>query len=163
MIRASRLADYGVVLAGHMAGRPETFYNACDLAMVTQLPAPTVSKVLAALTRAGVLVSHRGARGGYRLARDPRLISAAEIVAALDGPIAMTVCIEHGEGACEVETSCPSRRGWMRINAAIRKALEDVSLADLAPFPAPPMTTACADDAAETHLAAPARGAPAAS
>lgn len=132
MIRASRLADYGVVLAGHMAGRPEKFYNAVDLAAVTQLPAPTVSKVLAALTRAGVLVSHRGARGGYRLARSPKEISAAEIVAALDGPIAMTMCIEHGEGACEVETACPSRRGWMRINAAIRRALEEVSLDDLA-------------------------------
>lgn len=137
MIRASRLADYGVVLAGHMAARPEMFYNAVDLAAVTQLPAPTVSKVLAALTRAGVLVSHRGARGGYRLARSPKEISAAEIVAALDGPIAMTMCIEHGDGACEVETACPSRRGWLRINAAIRRALEEVSLEDLAaPLPA---------------------------
>lgn len=136
MIRASRLADYGVVLAGHMAARPETFYNACDLAAATQLPSPTVSKVLAALTRAGVLVSHRGARGGYRLARPPREISAAEIVAALDGPIAMTLCIEHGQGACEVESACPSRLGWQRINAAIRRALEEVSLADLAAPPA---------------------------
>lgn len=138
MIRASRLADYGVVLTGHMAARPDAFYNAIDLAATTQLPAPTVSKVLVALTRAGVLVSHRGARGGYRLARPPEKISAAEIVSALDGPIAMTLCIEHGAGACEVETACPSRRGWMRINAAIRQALEEVSLADLAaPAPAP--------------------------
>jgi len=138
MIRASRLADYGVVLAGHMAVRPEAFYNAVDLAAATQLPPPTVSKVLVALARAGVLVSHRGARGGYRLSRPPQEISAAEIVMALDGPIAMTVCIEHGEGACEVENSCPSRRGWARINAAIRRALEEVSLADLAgPAPAP--------------------------
>lgn len=150
MIRASRLADYGVVLAGHMAGHPEKFYNAVDLAAVTQLPAPTVSKVLAALTRAGVLVSHRGARGGYRLARSPKDISAAEIVAALDGPIAMTMCIEHGEGACEVETACPSRRGWMRINAAIRRALEEVSLEDLAaPQPPPARPSLAADVPAE--------------
>lgn len=147
MIRASRLADYGVVLAGHMAARPEMFYNAVDLAAVTQLPSPTVSKVLAALTRAGVLVSHRGARGGYRLARAPKDISAAEIVAALDGPIAMTLCIEHGDGACEVETSCPSRRGWNRINAAIRKALEEVSLADLAPPISPPTQSAYGTEA----------------
>jgi FeS assembly SUF system regulator len=146
MIRASRLADYGVVLAGHMAARPEIFYNAVDLAAVTQLPPPTVSKVLAALTRAGVLVSHRGARGGYRLARAPQEISAAEIVVALDGPIAMTMCIEHGDGACEVETACPSRRGWRRINSAIRQALEDVSLADLAAPPPPPARTACSTD-----------------
>src|SRR3546814_15074119 len=95
MVLASRLADYVVVLAGHMAARPEAFYNACDLAAATQLPSPTVSQVLAALTRAGVLVSHRGARGRYRLARPPQAISAAEIVAALDGTIAMTMYSEQ--------------------------------------------------------------------
>jgi FeS assembly SUF system regulator len=156
MIRASRLADYGVVLAGHMAARPEMSYNAVDLAAVTQLPKPTVSKVLAALTRAGVLKSHRGASGGYHLARAPKDISAAEIVVALDGPIAMTLCIEHGDGACEVETSCPSRRGWRRINAAIRQALEEVSLADLAaPIPVPTRATCATDLPAEPRSGTP--------
>ncbi len=131
MIRLSRLADYGVVLAGHMANRPDEFHNALELAERTLLPTPTVSKILAALGRGGVLVSHRGAKGGYRLAREPGRISVADIIAALDGPIALTLCIEHGDGACDVEAICPSRQGWHRINAALLKALQEVSLADM--------------------------------
>ena len=136
MIRLSRLADYGVVLACQMAVKADCCHNAFDLAAATGLPAPTVSKLLAALARAGVLVSQRGAKGGYRLARPPGAITAADIVSAVDGPIALTVCIEHGAGACDVESLCPSRSGWRRINDAVRNAMKSVSLAELA-FPVP--------------------------
>lgn len=132
MIRLSRLADYGVVLACQMAVKADRCHNAFDLAAATGLPAPTVSKLLAALARAGVLVSQRGARGGYRLARAPEAITAADIVSAVDGPIALTVCIEHGAGACDVESLCPTRSGWRRINDAVRDAMKSVSLAELA-------------------------------
>jgi FeS assembly SUF system regulator len=136
MIRLSRLADYGVVLVCQMAVRADRCHNAFDLAAATGLPAPTVSKLLAAMARAGVLLSHRGAKGGYRLARAPEEITAADIVCAVDGPIALTVCIEHGAGACDVESLCPTRRGWRRINDAVRLAMQGVSLAELA-FPGP--------------------------
>ncbi|HZF35196.1 MAG TPA: SUF system Fe-S cluster assembly regulator, partial [Candidatus Angelobacter sp.] len=136
MIRLSRLADYGVVLACQMAVKADCCHNAFDLAAATGLPAPTVSKLLAALARAGVLVSQRGAKGGYRLARPPGAITAADIVSAVDGPIALTVCIEHGAGACDVESLCPTRSGWRRINDAVRNAMKSVSLAELA-FPVP--------------------------
>ena len=132
MIRLSRLADYGVVLACQMAVKADHCHNAFDLAAATGLPAPTVSKLLAALARAGVLVSQRGAKGGYRLARAPEAITAADIVSAVDGPIALTVCIEHGSGACDVESLCPTRSGWRRINDAVRDAMKSVSLAELA-------------------------------
>ena len=132
MIRLSRLADYGVVLACQMAVKADGCHNAYDLAAATGLPAPTVSKLLAALARAGVLVSQRGAKGGYRLARAPEAITAADIVSAVDGPIALTVCIEHGAGACDVESLCPTRSGWRRINDAVRDAMKSVSLAELA-------------------------------
>lgn len=132
MIRLSRLADYGVVLACQMAVKADCCHNAFDLAAATGLPAPTVSKLLAALARAGVLVSQRGAKGGYRLARPPAAITAADIVSAVDGPIALTVCIEHGAGACDVESLCPTRSGWRRINDAVRDAMKSVSLAELA-------------------------------
>ena len=138
MIRLSRLADYGVVLACQMASRADHCHNAYDLAASTGLPAPTVSKLLAAMARAGILVSHRGAKGGYRLARTPTEITAADIVSSVDGPIALTVCLEHGDGACEVESLCPSRSGWRRINDAIRSAMTSVTLAELAfSFPPP--------------------------
>lgn len=135
MIRLSRLADYGVLLACQMAARTDRCHNAFDLAAATGLPAPTVSKLLAAMARAGVLVSHRGAKGGYRLARPPESITAADIVCAVDGPIALTLCIEHGTGACDVESLCPTRQGWRRINDAVRRAMQSVSLSELA-FPA---------------------------
>lgn len=137
MIRLSRLTDYGVVLTSYMAGNIDRCHNAFDLAAATGLPAPTVSKILATLTRAGLLISHRGAKGGYQLARNPEAISAADIVSALDGPVALTLCIEHGDGACDVETMCPSRQSWRRINDAVRQALEGVSLAEMA-FPSLP-------------------------
>lgn len=136
MIRLSRLADYGVVLACQMAARIDAYHNAFDLAAATGLPAPTVSKLLAAMARSGILESHRGAKGGYRLARQPSEITAADIVCSVDGPIALTVCIEHGSGACDVESLCPTRRGWRRINDAIRDAMKGVTLAELA-FPPP--------------------------
>jgi len=132
VIRLSRLADYGVVLACQMAVKADRCHNAFDLAAATGLPAPTVSKLLAALARAGVLVSQRGAKGGYRLARAPQMITAADIVSAVDGPIALTVCIEHGDGFCDVESLCPTRSGWRRINEAVRDAMKSVSLAELA-------------------------------
>src|SRR5215510_6922240 len=147
MIRLSRLADYGVVLACHMAAQSDRCHNAFDLAATTGLPAPTVSKLLAALARAGLLVSHRGAKGGYRLARPAAEVTAADIVSAVDGPIALTICIEHGDGACDVESLCPTRRGWRRINDAVRQALGSVSLAELA-FPLPEAAVACATEEA---------------
>ncbi len=158
MIRLSRLADYGVVLACQMAVRADRCHNTFDLAAATGLPAPTVSKLLAAMARAGVLVSHRGAKGGYRLARAPAEITAADIVCAVDGPIALTVCIEHGAGACDVESLCPTRQGWHRINDAVRLAMQGVSLSELAlpavePRRAPDWTakdTATANKAAQS-------------
>lgn len=73
----------------------------------------------------------RGPGGGYRLARRPEKISVAEIIGVIDGPIALTRCIEHGPGYCELENLCPSRTGWHVINRAVRQAFERVSLADL--------------------------------
>ena len=126
MIRLSRLADYAVVLMTHMNAAPSPVHNAVDVAAATGLPAPTVAKVLKRL-----LQSHRGAQGGYRLARAAPGISVADIVSAIDGPIALTHCSKPGKGVCDVELACPSRSGVNRINTAIRTALEAVSLAEI--------------------------------
>ncbi len=130
MIKLSRLADYGVVLMTRMTEDTDGVHNTLDMSVATGLPTPTVSKVLATLARNGLLVSVRGAKGGYRLGRTPRGISVADIIIAIDGPIALTQCIEHS-GDCEVESLCPSRSGWHLINSTVREALEQVSLADL--------------------------------
>jgi FeS assembly SUF system regulator len=155
MIRLSRLADYAVVITSYMAARPSRVFSAFELAEGTGLPAPTVSKILTALSRAKVAKSLRGVKGGYQLARGAEAITAAEIVAAMDGPIALTLCLEH-DGACEVESLCPSRYGWRRVNDAIRQALDSVTLAEMAtPFmamPAPAKPAAAVQRADLTEL-----------
>ena len=136
MIRLSRLADYGLVLMGRMALQPSTVHTAVGLAEDTQLPIPTVAKLLVRLTQGNLLISHRGAKGGYQLARSPSAITVADIVVAVDGPIALTQCLEHGAQPCDVEPICPTRRGWNRLNDAVKRALTEVSLAELSqPIP----------------------------
>jgi FeS assembly SUF system regulator len=136
MIRLSRLADYGLVLMGRMALQPTTVHTAVGLAEDTQLPIPTVAKLLVRLTQGNLLISHRGAKGGYQLARSPSAITVADIVVAVDGPIALTQCLDHGAQPCDVEPICPTRRGWNRLNDAVKRALTEVSLAELSqPIP----------------------------
>ena len=138
MIRISRLSDYGIVLMAHLAAREGAGpQNAREVAAEAGLPLPVVSKVLKALAREGLLVSHRGAKGGYSLARPPEQISAAEMITALEGPIGLTECAVH-PGQCLQEASCHVREPWQRINAVVRRALREVSLAELARPATPP-------------------------
>ncbi|MFQ5843359.1 MAG: SUF system Fe-S cluster assembly regulator [Planctomycetota bacterium] len=132
MIRLTRQADYGIVLMTCFAGHPDrALLNARDVAAVTSLPLPTVSKVLKALARGGLLNSHRGVKGGYRLARAPRRITVAEIITAVDGPIAVTECLDPGAADCDIEPVCPCRTNWHRINQAVRDALAAIPLSKM--------------------------------
>ncbi|MFH1680069.1 MAG: SUF system Fe-S cluster assembly regulator [Candidatus Eisenbacteria bacterium] len=137
MFRITKLTDYGVALlavfAGKQGGEPRT---ARDVASQVGLPLPTVSKILKALSRAGILVSHRGARGGYGLARPSEEISIAEIIRALEGPIAFTECVAAGPGACAQETLCGMRASWRLISETVSGALEKIMLSEMA-GPAP--------------------------
>ena len=131
MIILSKLADYGVIVASHLAAHPARQINAHALAAETRLPRATVAKVLKSLARGGIVSALRGATGGYRLARDPAAISIAEVVASIDGAIGMTQCSVHEPG-CERHDFCPTRPHWQRINLAIGQALSAVTLADMA-------------------------------
>jgi FeS assembly SUF system regulator len=130
MIILSKLADYGVIIASHLASEPERQINAAALAAETRLPQATVAKVLKALARGGIVHAARGVAGGYRLARDASEISVAEIVAAIDGAISVTQCSEH-QPNCNRLGFCPTRPHWQRINAAVGDALAAISLADM--------------------------------
>ena len=132
MIRLSKLADYGIVIATHLARQPERQQTATDIATATAVPQAMTSKVLKLLTRADLLTSHRGSHGGYSLARAAALVSVAEVVEALDGPIAITSCTEPVPGECSVLSLCPTRGNWGRINRAIRDSLGEVTLAEMA-------------------------------
>jgi FeS assembly SUF system regulator len=131
MIRLTKQTDYGIVLLTHLAGDPARHSNAPELAAETGLPQPMVSKILKLLAREGLLSSHRGVKGGYSLARPPQSISVVEIIAALEGPIAMTECIAHAPGSCSQEPVCPNRANWQILNDVVRAALAQVSLADM--------------------------------
>src|SRR3990170_1579440 len=108
MMRLSRLADFAVVLMTHLA-QHHGVHTASGAAVATQLPAPTVAKLMARLCREGLLTSSRGVKGGYQLGRPAAEISVGAIVNALDGPIALTQCIKFGPSRCEIEAVCPSR------------------------------------------------------
>lgn len=133
MIRFAKLTDYGLVLMTIMArDSVATVHTARDLAIVSHLPLPTVSKVLKQLLQSGLLTSHRGLKGGYGLAKEPTEISVAEIVTALEGPIALTECSTDVTGLCDLEHSCPTKANQRIITQVMRGALEKVALSDLA-------------------------------
>jgi FeS assembly SUF system regulator len=131
VFRLSRMTDYGVVLLNYLAQDEAQRSTAPELAVRTGLPAPTVAKILKALARADVIAATRGAQGGYALERPADEVSVAEIIAALDGPVALTACVEGSDDNCAVERLCPLAGGWNRINAAVKTALDSVTLADL--------------------------------
>lgn len=132
MIRITRLTDYGLVLLAHIARHPERpIFTGRDLAEETDLPLPTVSKLLKTLARSEILTSQRGVSGGYRLARSPEEITIVEIIDALEGPIAVTLCSLESGGECAKEDLCPVQSSWRKINQAVLRALEDIKLSDM--------------------------------
>ena len=133
MIRMTKTADYGIVLLTRMASRPDYLFSTAELSQQTAVPHPTVSKVLKLLAREGLLVSRRGAKGGYALARDPHEIPVVDVITALDGPIGITECIDDAPGECGQQSVCRVKGNWQRINDAIRRALTEVTLAEMVP------------------------------
>ena len=131
MLRISRLTDYATVILASLAGEPERVQTATALAEHTRIAAPTVSKLLKQLQRANLVTSTRGLHGGYQLARAATDITAADILDALEGPVALTDCAA-GHGNCGIEHSCRVGRVWQRLNQAIRQSLSEVTLAQLA-------------------------------
>jgi FeS assembly SUF system regulator len=127
MIILSKLADYGVIVATHLAAYPDRQVTAATVAAETRLPQATVAKVLKALAHAGLVTAARGAAGGYRLARLATEISVAQVVAAIDGDIGLTQCSVHVD-ECARTTYCPTRPHWAAINRAVSEALSAVSL-----------------------------------
>jgi FeS assembly SUF system regulator len=136
MIRVAKLTDYAIVLLAHLARGGRTL-TAQELAQRSSVPLPTVSKLCKELSRAGLVVSHRGRHGGYGLARPADRITVAEIVEALEGPIALTECAQ-GAQACGLEATCVAKAGWDPVSRAIHGALASLPLSAIAPPAGPP-------------------------
>ena len=130
MLRISKLTDYGTVVLAQLAVNDGHVCSAADVSTATGVALPTVSKLLKSLARAGLVTSTRGAHGGYELARNPRDISAADVIHALEGPVSITEC-SASESHCDFESICNVGGAWQRISVAIRDALDEVSLVDL--------------------------------
>ena len=131
MLRMGKLTDYATVVLASLAQDPARHRAAADLAASTRLKLPTVSKVLKGLQRAGLVISSRGPQGGYRLARAPELITATQILDVFEGPIAITEC-SGASSRCGIERQCRVGSAWPRVNAAIHRALDDMTLHQLA-------------------------------
>jgi FeS assembly SUF system regulator len=145
MLRLSKLTDYAVVVLIRLAEseqscRPvkEDMQTSPGIAAATGVPEPTVAKVLKALAGADLVASQRGSRGGYRLARPLGAITVADVIAAIDGPIALTACVDGGAGNCDVEGLCAVKGRWDLVNAAMRDALTGITLVDLRAASVPP-------------------------
>ena len=131
-MRLSSMADYAVVTmsaAARHCGHARV--SAAQLAEETGLPAPTVQKLVSRLTAAGLLRPASGAQGGLKLARPAAAITLADIVEAVEGPIALTACAPEGKHDCGMEQCCTVRPHWPVVNQAMRGALAGVSLTQL--------------------------------
>ncbi len=135
MFRLSKLTDYAVVVLMRL-GEVNRVTRDCvqtspSLSAGTGLPEPTVAKVLKALASAGLVASQRGARGGYRLVRPLEAVSVADVISAVDGPIALTACVEASNTYCEFSEVCAVKGRWDLVNAAIEQSLSAITLADM--------------------------------
>src|SRR5215831_6689311 len=131
MFRLNKLTDYGIVLMAHVARSEERLpHTARTLAKETRIPLPTVGKLLRELHDNGLLVSHRGIKGGYNLARNAGEISVSDIILALEGPIGFTECSVE-PGLCGIERRCAIKSNSQIIGDALRDALDHVMLSDL--------------------------------
>ncbi len=152
MIKVSRLADYAVVvLSAFLEGEQgeARLLSAMSVSTNTKLPEPTVAKILKLLARGGILRSVRGAGGGYALSRLSSDITVADVIAAVEGPVALTACVEGATERCDYAPLCPANGRWNDVNAAILKALENVSLRDMV---APPKTKEETEDNAKEKI-----------
>lgn len=131
MFRINRMTDYAVVMLVDMA-RKRQVRSAQQIAAETGVPLPTVAKLLKTLARDGLVTSVRGAGGGYTLGREPAGITVADMIQAVEGPIALTSCVDEADDECGIEALCPMHGHWSTVNTAVRTALSTVSLADMA-------------------------------
>ena len=131
MLKLSKLADYAVVIISCLENHTGELVSASILAQDTRLPEPTVAKVLKLLAAADIVKSTRGVKGGYSLSRNVADISIKDVIVALDGPIALTACVEDSGEGCDFAPTCAMHGRWNRVNTAIKTALENVSIANM--------------------------------
>jgi FeS assembly SUF system regulator len=150
MFKVNKLTDYATVVLIDIA-RTEAVRSTQRIATQTGIPLPTVAKLMKSLNRAGLVASTRGSGGGYVLGRPASEITVADVIQAVEGPIALTACADTSDEQCGIEPLCPVSGKWNRVNTAVRSALSEVTLADMvadvAAFGLPKLNTAPSTEA----------------
>ena len=131
MLRLNRMTDYAIIVLAALALRPDELVASASLAQQTQLNQTTIAKIAKELVRAHIIIAERGVNGGYKLARAPQDINAAEVIEALEGPIALTACVTGAIDPCSTRHGCFMSGNWEQVNSAIRSALSNVTLSQL--------------------------------
>lgn len=130
MLRITKLTDYATLILGHMAQAPDRLFNAKSIADELKIGGPTVSKLLKILSTHHIVVSSRGAEGGYKLGKAPEALSVIEIIEAIEGPLAITECALASH-QCSHATGCGAQTHWKKINRVIYQSLSQLTLANL--------------------------------
>jgi FeS assembly SUF system regulator len=130
MFKVKKLTDYATVVLISIA-RTHVVRSSQHISEKTGIPLPTVAKLMKSLNKAGLVNSQRGAAGGYTLGRVPAKITLADVIQAVEGPIALTACADTSDEHCSIESVCPVQGRWNRVNSAVRAALAEVTLADM--------------------------------
>ena len=130
MFKVNKLTDYAMVVLIDLACA-DARRSAHQLSDHTGIPLPTVAKLMKSLNKAGLVASSRGATGGYALGRTPQLITVADVIQAVEGPIALTACADTSDEPCDMQRSCVVQGKWNRVNQAVRAALTEVTLAEM--------------------------------
>ena len=131
MLRLNRMTDHAIIVLGALAHRHSETMATGYLAALTGLAQPTVAKVSKILLAADLIETQRGVRGGYRLEKTLANISLIDVVEAMEGPIAVTDCVDGAQVPCTGNNCCYMHSHWNHVNLAIRKALMDVTLKDI--------------------------------
>jgi FeS assembly SUF system regulator len=131
MLRIGKMSDYALLLTNHLVGTTDSLCTTESIVIACHLPLATVRKLLKKLVDAQIVISYRGVRGGYRLAREPENITVAEVIAAIEGPIALTECTQL-ENDCSLAADCELRQNWNYLNQMVATLFSNISLAQMA-------------------------------
>ena len=131
MLKLSKKADYALIAVRHLAShRSEVSLSASDIAEAYGISAPLLAKVLQRLAKNGLVTARHGSSGGYQLARNPKEISALDVINAVDGPIVITSCITN-HGNCDQSLKCTIREPLRRVNDSIAQVLRSVTISQM--------------------------------
>ena len=143
MLSMTKRADYALLALSYLASAaqddPRRLVNTKEIAVHFEVPVELLAKLLQILAKNALVASHPGPTGGYRLLRDPRQISVAEVVALVDGPVSMLHCSNGQEAACKQFSRCTIRDPLAELEARVKALLMETSIAEIS-LPVKPET-----------------------